>query len=54
VGHVAPMGEMRNTYNIFVRKHEGKRSFGRLGQRQKDNIRMDLREIGWEISWLAE
>jgi hypothetical protein len=44
VGHV----EMRNAYNIFVQKPEGKRSLVRPRCRWEDNIRMDLREIGWE------
>jgi hypothetical protein len=26
---------------------EGKLSLGRYGRRREDNIRMDLREIGW-------
>jgi hypothetical protein len=39
---------MRNVYNILVRKSEGKRPFGRLKHRREDNIRMDLRELGWE------
>jgi hypothetical protein len=46
-GHVACMGgEMRNTYRIFIGKNEGKRSLGRPGHRWKDNIKMNLREIG--------
>jgi hypothetical protein len=28
-GHAACMGEMRNAYKILVRKHEGRRQFGR-------------------------
>jgi len=31
---------------IVIGKPEGKRPFGRLRRRWKDNIRMDLREIG--------
>jgi hypothetical protein len=42
------MGEMRNVYNILVRKPEGKRPIGRPRCRWKGNIRMNLREIGWE------
>jgi len=48
VGHEALMGEMRNFCNILIGKPEGKRSLGRSRRRWKDNIRMDLREIGWE------
>jgi hypothetical protein len=46
------MGEVRNAYNI-VGKHEGKRPLGRHGHRWEDNIRMDVREIGWEdVDWI--
>jgi hypothetical protein len=51
--HVAHMGEVRNVYKILVAKPEGKRLFGRIRHRLKDNIRMDLREIGWEgMKWV--
>jgi len=33
----------------FGWKPEGKRSLERLRRRWEDNIRMDLREIGWEM-----
>jgi hypothetical protein len=42
-----------NTYNILVEKPEGKRPFGRHRHRWEDDIRMDLREIGWECGdWM--
>jgi hypothetical protein len=34
--------------NILVGKPEGKRRFGRPRRRWEDNIRMDVKEIGWE------
>jgi hypothetical protein len=46
-GYVACMGEKRNTCTILVRKPEGKRPLGRPRWRWEDNIKMDLREIGW-------
>jgi hypothetical protein len=47
------MGEMRNAYKILVGKPEEKRPFGRPRRRCEDNIRMDLREIGWEsVDWI--
>jgi hypothetical protein len=46
-GHAACMGEMRNVYSILVGRPERKRSLGRHRRRLEDNIRMDLREIGW-------
>jgi hypothetical protein len=42
------MGEIRNAYKILVGKLERKRPHGRLRRRREDNIRMNLREIGWE------
>jgi len=49
IGHVACMGEMRNMYKILVGKPEWKRPFLRPRRRWEDNIRMGLREIGWEV-----
>jgi hypothetical protein len=40
------MGEMRNAYEILVRKPEGKISSGRRRHRWEENIIMDLRELG--------
>jgi hypothetical protein len=52
-GHVDGMREMKNTYNTLVGKQEGKRPLGRTRHRWEDNIRMDLREVGWEgVDWI--
>jgi hypothetical protein len=40
-------GENRNAYTIFVGKPEGMRPLGRPIHRWVDNIKMDLREMGW-------
>jgi hypothetical protein len=46
--HVARMRENRNAYRILVGKtEEGERPIGRRKRRWVDNIKMDLREIGW-------
>jgi hypothetical protein len=51
-GHVARMGETRNAYRILVGKPEGKRPLGIPRRRWVDNIKMDLREIGWDgVDW---
>jgi hypothetical protein len=42
------MGEKRNAYRILVGNPEGKRSLGRPRRRWVDNIKIDLREIGWD------
>jgi len=41
---------MRNAYRVFVRKPEGKRTFGRPARRREDNIGMDLMETWWEVA----
>jgi hypothetical protein len=40
-------GEQRNACRIMVGKPEGKRPLGRPRRRWVDNIKMDLREMGW-------
>jgi hypothetical protein len=47
-GHVVRMGEKRNAYRILVGKPEGKRPLGRHRRRWVYNIKMNLREIGWD------
>jgi len=47
-GHTVCTEQMRNVYKILVRKPEGKRLPRRPRCRWEDNIRLDLREIGWE------
>jgi hypothetical protein len=50
VGHVALIGEMRQ---YFRWKPEEKRPLGRRRRRWEDNIRMDMREIGWKgVVWM--
>jgi hypothetical protein len=42
------MEAKRNAYRILVGEPEGKRPLGRPRCRWADNIKMDLREIGWD------
>jgi hypothetical protein len=50
--HVARIVEKRNAYRILVGKPEGKRPLGRPRRRWVENIKMDLREIGWDgVDW---
>jgi hypothetical protein len=46
VGHVARMGESRGAYRALVGKLEG-RPLERPSRRWEDNIKMNLREVGW-------
>jgi hypothetical protein len=52
MGRVISTNE-QNAYRIFVGKPEGKRPLGRRICRWVDNIKMDLREIGWDsMGWI--
>jgi hypothetical protein len=52
-GHVACMGEARGGYNILVGRPEGRRPLRRPRRRWKDNIKMDLREVGFgDVDWI--
>jgi hypothetical protein len=47
------MREKRNAYRVLVGKPEGKRPLGRHRHRWDDNIKLDLREIGWGgMDWI--
>jgi hypothetical protein len=44
----------RNAYSILVGKPEGKRPLGRPRRRWVNNIKMNLREIGWDgMDWIG-
>jgi hypothetical protein len=51
-GHVARMGENRGAYRILVGTSEKRRPLRRPRHRWKDNIKMDLQELGWGIYWI--
>jgi hypothetical protein len=53
VGHAARMGDKRNAYRILVGKPEENRSLRKSRSRWVDNIKVDLRAIGWDdMDWI--
>jgi hypothetical protein len=47
------MGPTGNAYRILVGKPEGKRPLGRPRRRWVNNIKIDLRKIGWDgMDWV--
>jgi hypothetical protein len=47
------MLEVRGAYKILVGRPEGRRPLGRPRHRWDDNIKMDLREIGFgDVDWI--
>jgi hypothetical protein len=52
-GNVARMDANRNAHRILVGKEEGKRPLERPRCRRVDNIKLDLRQIGWDgVDWI--
>ena len=39
-------------YRVWVGKPEGKRPLGSPRRRWKNNIKMDLQDVGWGIDWI--
>ena len=52
-GASSTYGVRRGVCRVLVGKPEGKRSLGRPRRRWKDNIKMDLQEVGCEgMDWI--
>jgi hypothetical protein len=49
INSVRTSREERNMCRVLVGNPEGKRPLGRPRRRWEDEIRMDLREIGWGV-----
>jgi hypothetical protein len=51
--HLACVEARRNAHRILIGNSERKRPLGRLRSRWEDNIKMDLREMGWGgMDWI--
>jgi hypothetical protein len=46
-GHVARVVERRGAYRVLVGKPDGRRQFESSRHRWEDNVKIDLRELGW-------
>jgi hypothetical protein len=47
-------GERRRVYTVLVGKPEGRRPLETPRRRWEDNIKMDLREVGWGgMDWMG-
>ena len=52
-GNVARMGESSGVIRVLVGESEGNRPLGKPRRRWKDNIKMDLQEVGCgSIDWI--
>ena len=52
-GNVACMGDRRGVYKVSLGKPEGKKALGKPRRRWKNNIKMDLQEVGCEgMDWI--
>jgi hypothetical protein len=47
MGNIARMGEMGNTHKVLIGKPEWKRPFGSSAHRFEDNIKINLKVIGY-------
>jgi hypothetical protein len=53
MGRACSTNEKGNAYRILVRKPDRKRPLGRPRRRWVNNIKMDLRETGWDgTDWI--
>jgi hypothetical protein len=51
--HAVRMGKMTNSYNVFIRKPEGDRLFGKPRRREKNDIKLNLKEVSSkDVDWI--
>ena len=52
-GNVARMRERSGVHRVLMGNPKGKRPLGRNRRRWKDNIKVDLQEVGcWGMDWI--
>jgi hypothetical protein len=51
-GECSTYGERIGAYRILVGRPEGRRQVGRPRHRWEDNIKMDLKKVGWDMDWI--
>ena len=52
--HVIRMGERRGAYGVLVGMPEGKRPLGRPRLRWEDNIKVNFKDVRWEVmDWIV-
>ena len=52
-GHVAHIEELKNAHRILVGRPERKNPLGRPIRSWEDNIKMDLKEVGYDVrNWM--
>jgi hypothetical protein len=52
IGHIASRGEIISL-KVLVGKPKGRRPLGKPTYKYEDNIKMNLKEIGWvDVSWI--
>jgi hypothetical protein len=48
-------GDRRSSYRVLVGKSEVKRPLGTRKRRKEDNIKVDLRALGWgDMDWIHQ
>jgi hypothetical protein len=51
-GHVAQVEKKKNAYRVLVGKHEGKKELTTWKYKLEDNIKIVLKDVGWNgMDW---
>jgi hypothetical protein len=53
-GYVARIGALRGEYRVLVGRHDERIPLGRPRSRWKDNVKIDIEEVGWgSMNWIG-